>query len=110
MQLRKWASNAPELFESIPEELREVKLPLTITDDYGLPTFGLKWNPSTEMFTLFIPSVSPLATPTIREVLSLGARLYDPMGWLSPVTIRPKLLLQKLWKSIIIGTHRSHPL
>ena len=35
---------------------------------------------------------------TKRKVLATIARLFDPVGWLSPVTIIAKMLLQKVWK------------
>lgn len=34
---------------------------------------------------------------TKRSVLSDVARLFDPFGWLSPVVITAKVLIQKLW-------------
>lgn len=34
---------------------------------------------------------------TKRSILSDVARLFDPFGWLSPVVITAKVLIQKLW-------------
>jgi len=98
LELRKWSSNAPELLNSVPEEDREVSLPITIQDFQGLPTLGYQWNPSSDSFSVAIPTPLPNVIPSKRAVLSQIARLYDPSGWLSPVTIRAKLLLQKIWK------------
>ena len=36
---------------------------------------------------------------TKRKLLSIIAGLYDPLGWLSAVTIKGKILFQKLWES-----------
>ncbi|XP_064469014.1 uncharacterized protein LOC135383517 [Ornithodoros turicata] len=36
---------------------------------------------------------------TKRSVLQASARVFDPLGFLSPYTIRVKLLFQKLWKT-----------
>ncbi|XP_033228907.1 uncharacterized protein LOC117180519 [Belonocnema kinseyi] len=36
-------------------------------------------------------------SPTKRLILSVIAKLYDPMGWLSPVVIVAKRLMQQLW-------------
>ena len=36
-----------------------------------------------------------------RNVISLVGRIYDPLGFLAPVTIRYKILFQKLCKSKI---------
>jgi hypothetical protein len=97
-ELRKWASNAPELLQSIPSELREINLPLTISETPELPTLGVKWNPSADTFTLTIPRPLDTAIPCKRSVSSLIARCHDPLGWISPVLIRAKILLQELWK------------
>ena len=36
---------------------------------------------------------------TKRSILSKIAKLFDPLGWLSPVLIQSKILLQDLWIS-----------
>ena len=45
------------------------------------------------------PMVSKLITK--REVLQESSKVFDPMGFATPVTIRSKLLMQKLWKTQI---------
>ena len=32
-----------------------------------------------------------------RQILSEVAKLFDPVGWISPVLIKNKVLLQHLW-------------
>jgi len=36
---------------------------------------------------------------TKREVLQQSSKIFDPQGYLSPVTIQAKLLLQQLWQA-----------
>ena len=36
---------------------------------------------------------------TKREILRESSKIYDPLGLLTPVTIRAKILLQELWKN-----------
>ena len=38
---------------------------------------------------------------TKREILSAAQKVFDPIGFTSPVTLIPKLLLKKLWKDKI---------
>src|SRR5205823_2305472 len=45
---------------------------------------------------IYVPLVHP--TTTKRQILSAIAKIFDPLGWLSPVTVRAKILLQELWK------------
>ncbi|XP_076660394.1 uncharacterized protein LOC143363739 [Halictus rubicundus] len=44
------------------------------------------------------PESSPLPTLSKRYVLSQVAKLFDPLGWLAPATIRGKIFLQQLWQ------------
>ena len=36
---------------------------------------------------------------TKRKVLRISAKIFDPLGWLMPVTIRTRLFLQELWRA-----------
>jgi len=54
-------------------------------------------------------------TLTLLSTASTAARLYNIMGWMSPVTSYIKMLLQTLWQHHIdwdehIGLHLQQPL
>ena len=34
-----------------------------------------------------------------RDVLQTSSQIYDPMGWVTPVTVRAKILLQEIWQT-----------
>ncbi|KMQ90572.1 bel12-ag transposon polyprotein [Lasius niger] len=94
--LRKWAASHEALLEDVPLEHR-----LHSTIDAQLPSadhsvLGLRWNPTDDSFALSIQRTQP-TTPTKRSVLSRTARLFDPLGWLAPLIIRAKLLVQTAW-------------
>ena len=60
---------------------------------------GLRWDPSTD--TLSMTSSKNNSTPhlgTKRSVLQVSSKIYDPLGLLSPVTVKAKLLMQDLWQ------------
>ncbi|CAG9137905.1 unnamed protein product [Plutella xylostella] len=64
-------------------------------------TLGLKWNPCTDEFT-FEHNINEQAKNadkqiTKRSLLSDMSKLYDPLGWLSPVTVKAKILFQHIW-------------
>ena len=53
----------------------------------------------TDHFVLDVSEVSHQArslSPTKRNIVSLVGRIYDPLGFLSPVAIRLKSLFQEL--------------
>lgn len=64
---------------------------------------GVKWDVKSDKLYINVSflkefDVLPL---TKRKILSLAHRLFDPIGFISPVTLYPKLLLQKTWKKQI---------
>ncbi|XP_025264496.1 uncharacterized protein LOC112637947 [Camponotus floridanus] len=60
------------------------------------PTLGLRWHPLTDEFAFCVATIS-VATITRRSVLSLTARLFDPLGWLAPATVSAKIAVQSTW-------------
>ena len=63
---------------------------------------GIRWDVALDQVvfsleTLFDDCVE--VNPTKRVVISLIGRIYDPLGFLSPITIRFKILMQELCKS-----------
>ncbi|KAJ8974514.1 hypothetical protein NQ317_000316 [Molorchus minor] len=81
-ELRKWATNSPSLLSDIPVEN-------CLTDSLSFD----KDNSDTFSF-----DVSPLDRPcTKRTILSELARIFDPLGFLTPISFFAKYLIQLLW-------------
>ncbi|XP_055604341.1 uncharacterized protein LOC129752591 [Uranotaenia lowii] len=102
MPLHKWASNSSDLLRNVPEEDREVMVKI---EEFGpnevIKTLGLMWDPQEDEL-LFVPlPSSELSVPTKREVLSLIARIFDPLGLVAPVVVLGKLLMQGVWNEKI---------
>lgn len=95
-QLRKWSSNCPELLLDIDPEDHGLALDLPLREDDSLKLLGIFWSPLDDAFK-FKVDFGPPSLPTKRNVLSLVARIFDPLGWLSPVVVSAKILLQSLW-------------
>ncbi|XP_071579379.1 uncharacterized protein [Temnothorax nylanderi] len=93
--LRKWAANCDEVLSGIPPEHRLHHEPHS-WEDKSFSTLGLLWHPSEDTFAFAIHPRS-VAEPTKRRVLAETARLFDPLGWLAPVVIRAKILIQSAW-------------
>ncbi|CAG7719600.1 unnamed protein product, partial [Allacma fusca] len=97
-ELSKWVSNSATFMEVIPESKRGTQFPLNFTDDDSVKSLGLYWHPSTDCFKFTVAEFNFDQKLTKRIILSDTAKLFDPLGWMSPVTISPKLFLQTLWK------------
>lgn len=80
--LHKWASNSTEI-EGAPPDTRKI--------------LGLGWNGQTDNFELRIEIPSITKHPTKRSVLCSIASIFDPAGWLAPVVVVAKIILQRLW-------------
>lgn len=93
--LRKWTSNCAELLNAVPTDHRGTPLLFPSLDQPLCNVLGLKWLPELDSFS-YIVSVDK-QNSTKRSVLSAIARIYDPMGWLTPVVFWAKSLMQYLW-------------
>ncbi|KMQ86254.1 hypothetical protein RF55_14807 [Lasius niger] len=94
--LRKWAANHVALLDGVPLEHR-----LQLSADALLPSadhsvLGLRWSPATDDFALTVRRSTGVPS-TKRTILSQTARLFDPLGWLAPIIIRAKFIIQAAW-------------
>lgn len=96
-ELRKWASNRPEVLQNLPDD-HCVQSPFQITSDTNptIKTLGLIWEPNKDYFS-FKLSLLDEDKITKRKLLSEASKIFDPFGWLSPNTIQIKILFQQLW-------------
>lgn len=63
---------------------------------------GVQWNVALDQVVFSLDTLLEdcvVVNPTKRVVISLIGRIYDPLGFLSPVTIRFKILMQELCRS-----------
>lgn len=94
--LRKWSSNKHQLLEQT-QECNDKTIFYFKADDTS-KTLGLRWNPKEDHFTFkcnFLKSTTKL---TKRNLLSEISKLFDPLGWITPLSTKLKLLFQRLWK------------
>ena len=66
-----------------------------------LKVLGLTWNRDTDEFlfeTNELINFLQNKRDTKRGVLQAAARIFDPIGFLSPFTIRVKCLFQEMWE------------
>ena len=119
--LRKWASNSKELMQKITEVRvksdTDTSLPTVERENEsyakisvgGLheidPTqgehkvLGINWNLNSDTFVIKLDKITAFARdlePNKRNVLRLTAKLFDPLGLISPIMIPIKILFQEL--------------
>ncbi|GFT41951.1 reverse transcriptase domain-containing protein [Nephila pilipes] len=102
MKLRKWNSNDQALMKTWEYEGLETH-PRHSENDSGVQSskvLGIPWNVIHDYFTIDVKGLLELDTSkpvTKRIVLQSAGKIYDPVGFLSPYTIKLKCLLQELW-------------
>ncbi|XP_075933003.1 uncharacterized protein LOC142932811 [Anarhichas minor] len=96
IMLHKIASNRTEVMDAFPAEERanDIKdLNLSIDDLPVQRSLGVSWNIMSDTFTFHVPEGQKPFTR--RGVLSTVNSLFDPLGFLAPVTIEGRLLLRE---------------
>ncbi|XP_073986270.1 uncharacterized protein [Rhodnius prolixus] len=109
-ELRKWASNCPALLQDLPaDHCRPTASedPLCLDRDPILKILGLGWNPASDNF-FYAVRLSETAL-TKRTILSQMARIFDPLGWLTPVTFRAKIFFRDLCRLQVGWDQRLPP-
>jgi len=98
LELKKWASNSAPLLENIPSEDQAAgSLPFNIDNLPQVQILGMKWNPDVDTFNYNVSSTKFVSSK--RSMLSVIARIFDPLGFLSPVIFHAKYQLQCVWRS-----------
>lgn len=96
-ELRKWTSNNRSILEGIPsDQLLDHKI-LSFVESSSSKPLGIRWNAHLDTFYFEVAPIAKKATYTKREVLSAIAKLFDPVGWLGPVLVVAKMVMQKVW-------------
>ncbi|UYV79999.1 hypothetical protein LAZ67_18001367, partial [Cordylochernes scorpioides] len=103
--LKKWSSNDLTILGNIAKEHCAQKI--TFEQSKVIRTLGLEWIQSEDCFLYDVQSLEKTSVTTKREMLSFIAKLYDPLGWLAPVLVTGKIMVQRLW---ITGLHWDDPM
>ncbi|GFY40575.1 uncharacterized protein TNIN_428121 [Trichonephila inaurata madagascariensis] len=67
------------------------------TSENIVPVLGIVWDRKGD--TLYVECKTVLVSENLskREILSLTQAMFDPLGFLTPVLLTAKLLLQEMW-------------
>ena len=61
-------------------------------------TLGLSWDTKLDCFSLTVSTSPSSNCLTKRMLVSDIAKMFDVLGWLAPVIIKVKILLQRIWE------------
>ena len=62
---------------------------------------GLQWNTFDDILSLKSLNFDLPSVVTKRIVVSLSSKMFDPLGFMSPVSIKAKMFIQDLWSQNI---------
>jgi len=115
--LRKWKTNSPDQQRAITElegMTKSISAPVqkvnkqdneshvksnTQNDDIFVEVLGMNWNTNSDEIIFSFSELSKYASSlllTKRSILKVTAKIYDPMGFLSPLVVEMKILFQEL--------------
>ena len=101
-RLTKFVSNKHEALRFVEQEDQDELKKIS-------RVLGQKWNTKIDCFLMKTLEQFPrnASEYTQRKMFNLVSTIFDPLGILSPLTIRLKMLLQQVWN---LGKKRDEPL
>ena len=91
MNLREWYTNSPELRKKFATEDRG--------EGHETTMLGIQWD--TDKDEIYIKGGEKVSenVATKRQLLQNLAVIFDPLGLYAPITLKAKLIIQKLWEN-----------
>ena len=95
-KLRKWKSNFDQL-----NEFMRCKFDQKMSNESVTKVLGTTWDISRDefIFDLTFLNSCQKSSYSKRDLLSIVGQIYDPLGFLSPLMLLPKLLFQQICKA-----------
>lgn len=93
--LSKWTSNSTIILNSVSPEDRVQSISFDRQEEHAVKVLGLHWDTNTDQFVYHtdLQQISSMK----RQVLSVIACLFDPIGALGPMLLWAKCFMQTLW-------------
>ena len=103
MNLRQWTSNSEALNHKAQED--NIKAAPTTK------ILGLTWNSTSDTLSLSIEKMirkrDAITETTKQTALSFASKLFDPLGFVEPITVKAKIMIQDLWKQTLSWDEKS---
>ena len=94
---QKCLSSEPEVLQCIPSSDCATEVDLDHGELPPVKTLGVVWCPTEDELKFHVNQLPEKNKHTQRGFLKTIAALCDPLGLLSPYTLRAKVLLQEMW-------------
>lgn len=91
-ELAKWRSNCEPIMSVVVDEK-------VVSEQDSTSVLGIVWNYRDDEFRFKVQGRSQPEVITKRVMTSEAARVYDPQGYVTPITIRAKLFIQEMWRN-----------
>ncbi|XP_055543581.1 uncharacterized protein LOC129729124 [Wyeomyia smithii] len=101
LDLRKWCSNCPQVLENLPTEALGGETTLHFDPEQKIKTLGVGWTTESDQLCIEVQQITNDGCWTKRNIFSAIAKLYDPLGLVSPVVAWAKIKMQHLWLSTV---------
>lgn len=89
--LKKWTSNSPQVLRQVNCVDHSPLLSLDPKNDSSVKVLGMHWDDKSDTFA-YHTNIQPGHPYTKRKVLSIIARLFDPIGTLGPTLLWAKVM------------------
>ncbi|XP_058789071.1 uncharacterized protein LOC131663035 [Phymastichus coffea] len=100
--LRKWEASDPVLLEDIAVDDHLRPSWVHLSADGPVTELGVGWSPTTDRFRFKPPaSPHPGLQLTKRKALAELSSIFDSAGWLAPITLVAKMIVQDLWRAML---------
>ena len=102
LDIRKWVSNNKSVLSEIPDsdKAENVVFNYDFDPESNMPkikALGVIWLAEKDEFT-FLSDISRNSNWTKRSVLSAYSKLFDPLGFISPIAITARIITQACWR------------
>lgn len=91
--LHKWGSNSKEFLVNCGAVNSQYEIK---SEDVSNKILGISWGSAADEFSISMPQKIE-ACFTKRNVLSVIAQIYDPLGLVAPIVVVAKLIMQEIW-------------
>ena len=95
-RLTQWTASSTELLARLKQGSSNTIHDFEVDPQATPKTLGLLWDRVTDQFFF---RTNPETTSTKRGILSIITKIFDPLGFLSPILLTAKIIQKDLWKA-----------